>query len=46
MKIAMYSAITRPRSSGAVDSWTVALAAVMSVSDDSPTGTRATANQT
>ena len=39
-------AMTRPRMCGAVDSWTVALAAVMSVSDDSPTGTRATATQT
>jgi hypothetical protein len=43
MKIAMYRATTRPRSCGAVDSWTVALAAVIRVSDDSPTGISATA---
>lgn len=44
MKIAMYSAITRPRSCGAEESCTVALAAVIRVSDDRPTGTSATAN--
>jgi len=37
--------ITRPRITGSVLSCTVALAAVISVSEDSPTGIRATANQ-
>ena len=41
---AMYKAITRPRSCGAVDSCTVALAAVITVSAKTPTGIRATAN--
>ena len=45
MKMAMYRAITRPRITGSVLSCTVALAAVISVSEDSPTGIRATANQ-
>lgn len=44
MKIAMYSAITRPRICGAVDNCTVALAAVIKVSADRPTGTSETAN--
>lgn len=41
---ARYTAITRPRSCGEVDSCTVALAAVIRVSTDTPTGTSATAN--
>lgn len=44
MKMAMYSAITRPRSCGAVRSWTAALAAVIRVSDDRPTGISDAAN--
>jgi hypothetical protein len=41
----MYSAITRPRSSGAVVVCTVAFAAVITVSAATPTGTRESANQ-
>ena len=44
MKIAMYSAITRPRISGATRVWTMALAVVRAVSAVRPTGTRASAN--
>ena len=44
MKIAMYSAITRPRIAGAVRNWTAAFAAVIRVSEPSPTGISATAN--
>jgi hypothetical protein len=38
MKTAMYKAITRPRMAGVVLSWIVALAAVIRVRDDRPTG--------
>ena len=40
----MYSAITRPRTAGSVLIWMVALAAVIMVSDASPTGMHAIAN--
>ena len=42
-KIAWYSAITRPRMIGVVDSCTDALAAVITVSEASPVGTSSTA---
>ena len=40
----MYSAITRPRTTGSVLIWMVALAAVIMVSDANPTGMQAIAN--
>jgi hypothetical protein len=43
MKIAMYRAITRPRIAGSVASCTLVFAAVIRVSDDSPTGISARA---
>ena len=44
MKTARYRAITRPRIAGVVLSWMVALAAVISVREDSPTGINEMAN--
>jgi len=44
MKIAMYSAMTRPRSSGAVVSCTRVLAAVIRVCVATPAGISASAN--